>query len=134
MLSAAALRPLNLPRHRRSPFTAASFRADRGHGERNAAHQSAKEKWDERGEGAKVRGERRVQSAAEPGASKTTSCAQTPKPLGANVSQSVKDAACLLAVSAENVILGALAKHELQGRHNHFCLPSCDGIMFSDNK
>lgn len=72
--------------------------------------ESAKEKWDERGEGAKVCGERRVQSAAEPGASKTTSCAQTPKLLGANVSQSVKDAACLLAVSAENVILGVFAK------------------------
>lgn len=105
--------PLNLPRHRRSPFTAATYRADRGHAERNAAHPSAKEKWDERGEGAKVCGERRVQSAAEPGASKTTSCAQTPKLLGANVSQSVKDAACLLAVSAENVIRGVFAKQEL---------------------
>lgn len=128
---ALTFKPSDLPRNSQSPFAAAAYRADRGHAKRNTPHQSAREKWDERGEGANVCGERRVQSAAEPALQKQQLLHKLRKLLRANMSPSVKDAARFFSASAGNVIRGRVCQARTFGHHNYNCLPSYDDIMTS---
>lgn len=130
---APTFKPSDLPWNSQSPFAEAAHRADRGgHAERNTPHQSAKEKWDERGQGANVCGEHQVQSVAELALQKTTVVLKLQKLLRANMPQSVKDAACFF--SAENVIRGRVCQARTFRHPNYNCLPSYDDIMLRDKQ
>lgn len=121
--------PSNLPRHRRSPFTAAAYRTDRGHAERKCKREVG---WKRR----RSQSLRRA-SGSERGWTRRfkNNKLRTNSKAARGKCVTVSEGCCLfIGGKCRKCNPGRVCKAITIGPHNHYCLPSYDDMMFSDNE